>query len=346
MNFVNSEEISESIAYVQGFRNFRSLFQRHTHFIISTHVNPDGDGLGSEIALHEFLESQNKKAYILNQDPTPERYHFLDFEGVIQHLTKRKLNAKLLSKCALIVVDANEFSRIGRVGHLLQDWVKEIFFIDHHTASEELVKRYFNLEQATATGELIYYIIRNLGGQFSFKSAQALYTAIMTDTGSFRFPKTDWKTHLIISELLKTGFNPNSVYQEVYENSTQGRLRILTTYLNNLTFEFGGRLAYSYITEEMLEQANADNEEMDGFVNMPLETRGVRVSIFVKHYRKQIKTALRSKGTIDVSSVAQELGGGGHFNASGFRLEATEENSVDRVKEKILKAFAVQFPRS
>ncbi len=337
---INSEIITESINYVQGLRNFHSFLKRNSHFILSTHVNPDGDGLGSQIALHDFLEQKNKKCYIVNQDKTPQRYLFLDMESVIQAPDGRQLNPKLLQKAALIIIDANHIERIGSVGPMMQPHVKEIFIIDHHLTDEEIVKKNFILEQATSTGEIIYHILHSMNASFNYKSAQALYTSILTDTGSFRFPKTDWRTHHIVSELLKEGVNPSAVFQEVYENSSPGRLRLLAVFLNNLTFDCDNKLAFSYVTEKMVEDSGASNEEMDGFVNMPLENRGVRVSVLVKFYKDQIKAALRSKGAIDVSAVAQHFGGGGHFNASGFRMQNNGNYTVDSLRREIVDQFA------
>lgn len=337
---INSEEITESIAYAGGIRNFKRFLHRHHCFILSTHVNPDGDGLGAELALNDFLNTYGKKSYILNEAETPARYRFMDIDQEIHSLGEGKLNPKLLKKCAMIILDANHLERTGKVGEILTPYIKEIFYIDHHISENSHQDNYFNLVQATSTGEIVYYIIRNMGNGLNYKIAQALYTSILTDTGSFRFPKTDWKTHRIVTELLKVGINPSSVYQEVYENSSLGRIKLLRSFLNKLSFEFSGKLAFSYITDAMLEEAESSNEETDGFVNMPLEGASVRVSVLVKAYKDNVKVALRSKGAIDVSSIAKEFGGGGHFNASGFRLPDKNPEDLHEIKKIILEKLA------
>ncbi len=336
---ITHEDITESIAFVQGMRNFHNLMQRSPCFILSTHINPDGDGLGSQIALHEFLKAQGKRSIILNQDETPLRYRFLDTDQEIQLPGKGKINKKLLQHCAWIILDANLTERTGQIQQLIEPNVKEVFYIDHHVSPADHAKKFFNLEQATSTGEIVYYIFHHHGEQISYKSAQALYTSILTDTGSFRFPKTDWKTHRIVADLLRQGVSPSAVYQEVYENASPGRILLIKYYLNNLDFHFQGRLAFSFITDEILTKANSSNEETDGLVNMPLEGRGVRVSILVKTYGQTIKVAFRSKGAIDVASIASSFGGGGHFNAAGATLSQFSAQQIDAIKQKILHKF-------
>jgi phosphoesterase RecJ-like protein len=165
----------------------------------------------------------------------------------------------------------------------------------------------------------------------------------LTDTGSFRFPKTDWKTHRIASELLKNGVNPSAVYQEVYENKSPGRLILLKAFLNTISFEFEGKLVFSYVTVEMLQKAGVDDAETEGLVNMPLENKGVRVSILVKIFDDQKKVSMRSKGAIDVSDIAARFNGGGHFNAAGFRLKSDKWDDINHFKEMLLKEFEPVF---
>lgn len=341
-----SDYITETISFVSGMRNFEKLLLKHDKFIVTTHQSPDGDGLGSEIALNEFLNEQKKKSVIINSDPTPPKYRFLDMDSEIIVPENNNLDMKDINDSALIIVDSNSIKRTGEISDQLLSTVKEIFIIDHHPSPPEDMEKYFIMEQATSTGEIVYYIVRHFQAKLSYKSSQALYTSILTDTGSFRFPKTDWKTHRIVSELLKTGVNPSAVYQEIFENSSPGKLVLLKSFLDNLSYAYDGKLAFSIITDEMLRQADVEDDETEGLVNLPLENRRVRVSILLKAYEGQARVSLRSKGTINVSAIASRFKGGGHFNASGFRLELNSKLDIDSIKEQILAEFIPVFKQS
>ena len=307
--------------------------------LITTHVNPDGDGLGSELALHRFLWERGKQTVILNASPTPPFYEFLDPDGLIQSY---QLGEPLPGDVDLLVaLDYGKWERLGPMTKTASNSGLPVLCIDHHPSEggegfgdPEVIN-----EHACATGEIIYDLLKSYGGPLSLPVAEALYAAIMTDTGSFRFSNTNGRTHRIAAELLDLGVEPHTTYSNIYESTHPARLRLLGLTLSGLKLSADGRVGWIAVTQEMLKSAEAQPEDTEDFVDFPRSLDGVQVSVlFIELPSGIIRTSLRSKGLIRVNQIAMSLGGGGHPFAAGIRVQGPLEEAVPRVLRPIEEA--------
>jgi phosphoesterase RecJ-like protein len=319
----------------------RSL-EAHTTFVLTTHVNPDGDGLGSELALARFLRKQGKQVTVLNHSATPDNYRWLDPDGtIVQFLPERDRDLLLRAEC-IVILDTNQPDRIRSLQPFVASSPAFKIVIDHHLDPHPFGDQYLIDDNATSTGEIVYGLLAAIDpGLFDAGIAEALYTAIMTDTGSFRFPRTRPATHEIAARLLSHGVDPTSVYVQVYENWTPGRMRLLGEVLDSMRTAYDGRLAYVVCTQAMFKQTGTSEIETDNFTTYPMSIQGVRVGILFNELRDGIKISFRSKGSIPINQLAKEFGGNGHLNAAGARLSGTSlEETVRSVvanAEKYLK---------
>jgi len=321
------------------FERVVEIIKEHSKFLITTHINPDGDGLGSEIALATILRMLGKEVVIINQSPVPENYMFLNRDKDIKIFSKADIN--LIKEFEIIfVVDISNWERVGELGSYLTEAKGIKICIDHHPSNVGFADINIIDERASSTGELIYELAKSLEVTLNEKAAAALYVAIVTDTGSFRFSNTTPKTHLIISELLALGIKPEQIYEEIYEKRSASRMRVLGLALSNLNVEFGGKVAWFYVTQRMMREFGLKADETDGFVNLLSNINGVMVSIFFLELGdKKVKVSLRSKGNVDVNAIANSLNGGGHFHAAGIIMEDSLKEAIKKVLGVVEKEF-------
>ncbi len=300
--------------------------------LLTTHQGPDGDGLGSEIALAAYLRSMGKTPLILNPDPTPDRYRFLDPSGDAGAFQEGD-GGGIVSSCDLIfMLDNSSLNRMGRMeGAIRQSAVVRIC-IDHHDTTDGFWTVNLIDETACATGEIIYDLITALGGSLDLQASVAIYTALVTDTGHFRFSKTTARSHRIAAELLRAGVDPARVYEEVYERHSEGFVRLMGLALAECRLAPGGELAWIALSRKQIVDCGAEEADTSEMVNQLFNIRGIRLCLLFKELPDgRIKVSLRSKGEIDVNRVAGRYGGGGHQNASGAVLEGPLEAAVQRV---------------
>lgn len=304
--------------------------------MVSTHVNPDGDGLGSELALAEFLRRRRLRTAIVNSDPVPPMYAFLDPRG--ESMTPDAPAARrALEACDLfIAIDNGTLSRMGG----LQDWIRATratrVCIDHHASQDDVWDLRLIDESACSTGTLIYRLIRTLGGKLSPGQARALYVALITDTGYFRFARTDASTYRLAAELLEAGVDPVRVYHEVYERNSLAYIRLLGTALSGVRTELDGRVGWVSLTRRQIVETGGEHEDTSDIVNSVLTIDGVRVALLFKELPGQrTKVSLRSKGKVDVNALARRLGGGGHRNAAGILMSEPLERGIERVLDEV-----------
>ncbi len=314
------------------------LFQHHQKFVLTTHVNPDGDGLGSEVALAEWLADRGKQVTILNHSATPEFYLFLDPHGRIKQFNEQEDASKLAEADVIVVMDTNHTDRVRSMeSHLLKSNAVKIC-IDHHLDTQAFALHYIIDDDATSTGEITYRLLLHLNEQnLSPIIAQALYCAIMTDTGSFRFPRVDSETHRIVAHLIECGADPVDIYHKVYEQWSAGRVQLLGDALASLQAEYNGKLAHITITQENLQQTGTTEVDTDNFTIYPMNVAGVAAAILFLELKDGVKISFRSKGDIPINELAKEFGGNGHKNAAGARLR---DCTLDDVKHKVLQAAA------
>jgi phosphoesterase RecJ-like protein len=298
-------------------------------------VNPDGDGLGSEVAFAHYLESRGKQVSILNCSATPENYLFLHQLHPILQFDPSHHKDIIENTEVIILLDANHPDRLDAMKPFIMKSHAVKVCIDHHPEPGEFANMYLLDEQSSATGEIIYYFISMAGGTVDRVTATALYTAIMTDTGSFRYQKTDSEVHTIVAHLLQAGADPVAIYEQVYESTSAKRMRLLGMALANLQLMYDGKVAYITLTREMFEATGTSEEDTDAFVPYTLTIDGVQIGLMFSEIDNVVKVNFRSKGDIAINELAKEFGGNGHKNAAGARISNAK---LDDVMHQVLKS--------
>lgn len=314
------------------------FFHNHQKFVLTTHVNPDGDGLGSEIALAEYLMSQGKHVSIINYSATPEFYRFLDPGGRIKQFDETRDVETIAQAEVIIVLDTNQLDRLRKMEPHVRGGKAAKICIDHHLDPAPFAQHYVLDDDATSTGELIYKLILKMNGAaLSPAIASALYCAIMTDTGSFRYPRVDPDIFRICAHLIECGADPVRVYNEVYEQWTPGRMELLGEALASLRIEYDGKLAHISVTQDVLAKTGSKEVDTDNFTTYPMSVKGVVAGILFLELTNGVKISFRSKGDIPINELAKEFGGNGHKNAAGARLYDVR---LKPTRELVLKAAA------
>jgi len=313
-------------------------------FVISSHLNPDCDALGSELGLAHHLINIGKDVSILNSDATPSTYYFLDPYNLI-HCFSEKKHAHLVAQAdVIIVVDASGgWQRLGRVGDTLSTVNAVSICIDHHPNGEPFTDLSHVDPSAAATGELIFKLIKAMDGEITQSIAEALYTAIVTDTGNFRFSSTSSRTHTIAAQLLAAGANPTRIYTLLYEQHPLSNVHLKGHVLSNIQLTGNGKIAYVGLSLETLKKYNVASSDLDGFSSLAQQIKGVTVAIFlVELPRNRVKISLRSDGTVPVNEVAARFGGGGHIPAAG----AITQGTVGAVMAQVIAEVALELKAS
>jgi len=295
-----------------------------TTVLISVHRNPDGDALGSQLGLLRALELLGKKAAAHNLDPVPEIYRFLPGAGRIT--SGRKVEG---TYDAFLVLDADP----PRTGLFNGNYPgRTLINIDHHVTNPREWPLTWLDGSATATGEMVYRLIRQLAVPLDRDLALCLYTAIFTDTGSFRYSNTTPESMRIAATLIEAGADPWLVTENVYESFAYSRLRLLGHVLAGLERTADGRCAWVVVTDDLYRTTGTSAEDTDNFVNFVRAAKGVEVAILFRQTGpEQYKVSLRSKGRVDLLELARSWGGGGHRNAAGGVLDGTYAAVRDRV---------------
>ncbi len=320
------------------FNKLKNILLENNSFLLTTHVNPDADAIGSELALYEILKSLGKKEiYIINTSSTPYNLTFLDKEKIIQQYDKDKHSEIIKSADVLIGLDFNRSERLIRMREDFLNSQKLKIIIDHHQDAEDFVHHSFVDSDYSATGHIIYDFIKKTSiTELTFQIAYPLYAAIMTDTGSFRFERTSPEIHYIAAEFISKGVNPTEVYDKIYDQSRFSKIKLLGKAL--VTLQLYGKnkqISYMIIRQEDFEALNAHEQDTDTFVNFNLSIEGVKVGILFIELKEGFKVSLRSKGNIPVNKIAAEFGGGGHTNAAGIRIQnGMMENYIPVILKK------------
>jgi phosphoesterase RecJ-like protein len=318
------------------------LFLAHRRFVLTTHANPDGDGLGSQIALASWLRDTGRDARIINHSPTPAVYRFLDPDGIITLYDPRRDAASLAAAEVIVVMDTNHPDRLRSMRQEVVASRAVKICIDHHLEPDPFARYYLIDEDATSTGEIVYHLLMRLHGPtLTPVIASGLYCAIMTDTGSFRYPRVDREIHEIVARLIDCGADPVTVYADVYERWSGGRIHLLGETLANLRTEYSGRLAYVSITRDMLRRTGTTEEDTDNFTTYPMSVDGVLVGILFLELDGGLKISFRSKGDIPINELARQFGGNGHKNAAGARID---DGGLDAVRARVITAAKQYLP--
>jgi bifunctional oligoribonuclease and PAP phosphatase NrnA len=325
-----------------SFQKFKKLLKNSQDIAIVTHWSPDGDAIGSSLALYHYLVKTGKNAKVIVPNAYPDFLQWMPGnKTVINFQENEKKAAKILNSADVIfTLDFNSYKRLEKLGEILEKTTAPKILIDHHQQPDPYATLYFHDVAACSTCELIFDFIVGLGDKalIDKKIAACIYTGIMTDTGSFRYPSVTYKTHAILAELLKTGILPSDIHSAVYDNYSADRLKLLGFALNEkLKVVEGYPVAYFVLNEKELAKFNYQKGDIEGLVNYPFSIKGIKVCALFNESDGYVKISFRSKGNYDVNKFARAyFSGGGHINAAGGKstesLEQTETRFVELVK--------------
>jgi len=288
---------------------------------LTTHVNPDGDGLGSEAGLAHLLRAEGYDVAITNPSATPPRFRFLldDLPGVDRTGEAVK---ELRRADVIIVLDISDLGRLGMLAETVRDRGVPVACVDHHVSPGSLPTgpRYLD-PSAAATGELVFELAVANEWPVTEAAARGLYVALLTDTGGFRFSNTRPRTLRIAAELLEAGVDPEQIYLDVYARAPEGRPRLFAEALQTLVVEPEVGLAWVTVPPGAIERLGVSSDDLDGVVEFPRSIDGVRMALLFREVSQgRVKVSLRSVGSVDVAAFARRFGGGGHTKAAGLAL--------------------------
>jgi len=320
------------------------FINKHRTFLLTTHVNPEGDAIGSEMALKIFLESIGKRVYVANSSDTPKNCLFLD-PGKDIMIYPDSFREEVMDEIdGIIIVDVNSWEHVGDLSETLQASTKPRVCIDHHQGENDgFVDVFVSDTSAAAAGVLVYELIRHLGGEITGPIADALYTSIITDTGTFRFTNTDARTFLIAADLYNHGADPFRLHRNIFANRSWGAARLMGPVLNNVQSAAGGKLVWIRATREMFREADAIYEDSDGILELVRGIRDVELCLFFKETENgHIKVSIRSNGKANAYLIAKQHGGGGHRMASGIDVNGPMDDAVSKVIASCLRLPELQ----
>ena len=314
---------------------FQSLIKKAQNIVISTHLHPDADGIGSEIALCRALRLSGKNVACVNEEPLMERYRYLDPEFSLISFEDFMKEPPFEDVDLFIVVDTNALARIGNNVQKIVTKARNLLFIDHHPCPKELAAIHCIDTKMAATGELVGRLIQSLEIPFDKEMALALYTSILIDTSSFRYPTVTSQTHHLIGDLMETGIEPPVAYNSIYGTKKITYMQMLGNVLSHARINENESVAYLTLNEDLLEKFDVEMEDTHGFVNYLLILDNVKVACMFRQNGKHIKISLRSAGDVDVGVMAQALGGGGHNHSAATVIEGKMEEVVAETVSKI-----------
>lgn len=290
-------------------------------FVLTTHVRPDADALGSELALAGMLDHLGKQTRIVNASPVPPRLAFLDPTHRILQLGVSVTDEEALDADVHIIVDTSAWSQLAEVGRIFKRTSATKVVVDHHVSSENLGAIDFKDTDSEATGALMFQLARALDAPISKPMADAMYCAIATDTGWFRFPSTTSETMRTIGHLIDAGTQPHLLYRELYEQNTLARVKLAGRALSRIKLDCDGKLASTYVRLDDYTETGAEPADTEDLVNECLTISGTEAAfILIEQTNGNIKTSFRSRVHIDISRVAEQFRGGGHKQAAGAIL--------------------------
>lgn len=308
--------------------------QSSSRLLVASHIGPDGDAVGTLVAMGLALEKIGKQCVLFNESPIPAVYRFLPASG---RIVDRVENCRNFDTA--LILDCGDLLRLGAIVKQL-DCIPTVINIDHHATNTGFGDLQLVDATACATAELVYRLIGQLDIAIDEEIATAIYTGILTDTGSFRFSNTNSAAFEICREMAAHGVQPHLVAQHVYGTYSLGRLKLLNMALDSIEISENGKLSMMTVTQQMLRQTGTQPEDADGLIHYARRIEDVRVAALIQELRNghehrargsRYHVSLRSDGSIDVGAIAASFGGGGHTSAAGFGIE----KSLAEIKSEI-----------
>lgn len=314
----------------------KTLLKKAGKIVIVTHWSPDGDAMGSSLALYNYLKKLKKKTTVIVPNEYPEFLHWMQGDNkVVNHKAEpEKVNQLIAKADAVFTLDFNSFKRLEKLGEIVEASTATKVLIDHHQQPDQFAQIVFHDVKACSTCELVYDIIVALGGKklIDKNIASCLYTGLMTDTGSFRFSSVTARTHLILADLLVKGAIPYKIHEAVYDTYAANRLKLLGHALSQkMVVMPEKKLAFITLDHDELKHFDYQKGDTEGLVNYPLSINGIQFSGFFVEMDGKIKISFRSKGKFDVNQFARmHFNGGGHINAAGGKSDLNLNETITR----------------
>jgi bifunctional oligoribonuclease and PAP phosphatase NrnA len=323
-----------------SFPKFKALLKKSSHIVIVTHWSPDGDAMGSSLALYNYLVKTGKEVTVITPNDYPDFLHWLPGNNkVVDFLKSEKKALGLIARADLVfTLDFNTFKRLEKLGEVLDKSPAPKILIDHHQQPDDYAVLQYHDVKASSTCELVYEFICGLGGKKLIDKgiAACLYTGLMTDTGSFKYDSVTPQTHRIIADLLETGLTISEVHSAIYDTYSEHRMKLLGYCLTKkmvILPEY--HTAYITLEKKELDRFHFQKGDTEGIVNYPFAIRGIKFCVFFSEGEGKIKASFRSKGSFDVNQFARKhFSGGGHINAAGGK-------SDDNMKQTIKKFISL-----
>jgi phosphoesterase RecJ-like protein len=325
--------INEPVATASTpIRQIRDEIMRRQRFLLTSHARPDGDSIGSQLAMAFALDTLGKQVRIVNADPAPE--HYQDFPG----MNRIEIAASVTGDVdAVMVMECSDLSRAGVAGLEGQFLIN----IDHHAGNRMYGRVNWHDESAAACGEMVFDLIRELDVPLSLEIATHIYLAILTDTGSFHHSNITPRTFDICRQTVEAGVNPAAMARRVFDSNSFGKLKLIGALLDSMELLDEGRLAVLHMDDSMLDACNCTNNDTEGLINLPLTAREIQAVVFFKSGPGgEMRVSMRSKYDVDVRQVAGAFGGGGHKNAAGFTVTGSLESVRPRIIDLLVEAIA------
>ena len=319
---------------------FAEIIRSHQRFVLTSHVRPDCDALGSELGMALVLESLGKQARIVNGQATPPNLAFIDPQkriGVINHTVQA---ADLADAEVHMILDTSAWQQLGPMADVFRASSAKKIVVDHHMSADDLGAEEFKDTKAEATGRLVVDAAEALGVKLTAAMAMPLFAAIATDTGWYRFGSATSSTYQCAARLVEAGADPAAIYNALYEQETLGRLKLRGEILARTTAELGGRLVHTYVLVDDFARTGSLPSDTEDVINMTLTVAGTQFAvIFVQQAAGGFKISFRSRCQVDCSKLAEEFGGGGHKAAAGASLAGTLEDVRTRVLDAVRAAM-------
>lgn len=304
-----------------------SIVEKKNRFLITSHMDPDGDSIASQLALYHALKNAGKIVAVVNQGEIPSRYRFLDPDGVISS----RPDSLAMEPEAVFIIECPLLERIGFAQDLIPEAAVTVN-IDHHPDNSSYADINLVDPECSAAGEILYLLMESGGLEITPEIAEKLYAAIVSDTGGFRFSSTTARAMRIASDLIEKGADPKLISDRIFTDYSPETIHLLGRTLGGLKLEAGGKIGYVTITRKDLEDSGARLANSEGFVDFTLAISGIVLGILFKEVSAdEVKVSIRSQNGFDASSLARKFNGGGHVNAAGFTQKGTLRDVVERV---------------
>ena len=305
---------------------------RHLRIMVTSHVNPDGDSISSQLALASLLRAKGKQVQIIDQDPVPERYRFLPgWQGISNDL-------KVPNVTAVCVVDCANALRLGRVADLITPATMDLMVIDHHISNDGFGQAQYIDPEASSTCELVFRLAQRMECRLTAEQATILLSGIMTDSGGFRYSNVSPATLRTAAQLTEAGADLSWVSEQLYFQQPLRHLRVLGRLFSELRLAGDGRISWAVLTQQLAREHEFDINDSEEFVSQVLSVKGAEVGLLFKEQGNGIiRVSFRSKGRVDVNRLAALFGGGGHIQAAGARVKGTAEEVAQMVVAAVEK---------